>query len=94
MEQPAAPSLTLPPMRTFLVRRLNPVLREIVALEEIVVSAHSWSVDSGAVLFSTFHLKDNEPYSQVRRAFFGVLEVEETTPIPVEIPPVLSKIIH
>jgi len=68
----------LPPLRTFVVRRRNPVLEECVALEEITVQAHGWRLTDGAIVFVVYFLDaTGEPYQQDRRAFFEAVDVEE-----------------
>lgn len=85
-QQAPLPPIELPPMRTFIVRRLHPLGR-IDVVDEVVIHAHSWEPlsDDGA-MFSTYYLKNGEPHKNARRAFYNIFEVEETTPIPVEEP--------
>jgi hypothetical protein len=89
MEQQQQP-FELPQLRTFVVR-----LQPGHDVREITVQAHSWSPigDNGAS-FQTFVLKDGIPYERTRRALWNVADVEDITPIPVDVPVSASKIIH
>jgi hypothetical protein len=83
--------VVIPPVRTFKVTRLNPVLQETAALEDILVQAHDWRQDDGVLIFATFVIEDGRPYRYERMAFFmGVVSVEEVKLVSEP----ASKIIH
>jgi hypothetical protein len=83
--------IIIPPIRTFVVRRMNPVLGETASVESLTVRAHMWRMDEGTLIFSLYSINQGHPFSADIHAFFAnLLDVEEVvTPIEPQ-----SKIVH
>ena len=72
----------LPPLRTFLVRRYDPLyVDQPPKIEELMIEGHviNWA-DNGAVYFTEYIVDDMMPSGfneRIRRAFSSWIEIEE-----------------
>jgi hypothetical protein len=76
--KPQQQSPSLPPMRTFIVRRYHPEHPyDNKALQEIQVQAHTIQHDAERLIFVTGWFEDGEVRTGITRMFNGWLDVEE-----------------